>query len=260
MSAPTEDVSWATDDNYPAGPAVWNGTPTKTEPSSGRKAEGWEPNQKPPAQEMNWWMWAVYTWIVYIADFIANIFTTAHEWTDTQTFDVPPVAPDYYLSANKTRHFGVAMAHRNGSADTFDPDVFEGPEPVYDGTTGALVKYTFFNNTKPVCWDLALEDGDQITGYGARVQKTSNVGQTMYCKLVAIDNATGAVTDGDSANASASNSTNNPGYFLLSPPLAPVVPVVDGSKRYQLLVYTSGAFDAEDSVLEVEIDWTHPAP
>jgi hypothetical protein len=265
MSAPTDDTSWATDDDYAAGSDPWDGTATKVEPSSGRKASGFEPNQKPTAQEMNWWMHAVYLWIAYIGDFLANLFTTAHEWTDTQTFDVPPVAPDYYTSASRTKVLGVGLAHRNVTGDNYSPGGappyvnFQGPELVYDGGTGAIVGYTFFNNTKPVAWDIPLDVGDQITGYGAYVHKGSNASQTLYCKLVKIDSA-GSISDGDSANVTASNATNAPGDFLLSPALAPVVAVATATARYQLLVYTSGTYDAEDTVFHVAYDYKRPVP
>lgn len=68
MSEPTQDVTWASNANYDATGQPYDGTPTQTEPDSGRKANGWEPNMKPPAQEMNWWMAAVAAWIMYFAN------------------------------------------------------------------------------------------------------------------------------------------------------------------------------------------------
>lgn len=83
---PANDISWATDANYPAGPS-YGGTPTKTEPITGRKAEGWDPAQKPPAQNFNWWMWAVYTllsWIAALFDTNGRLLQLQEPITKTQ--------------------------------------------------------------------------------------------------------------------------------------------------------------------------------
>jgi hypothetical protein len=55
MSRPNDPFEiWSTDENYPAGAAAWNGTATKIAPGSGKVAEGFEPNESPPAQWVNW--------------------------------------------------------------------------------------------------------------------------------------------------------------------------------------------------------------
>jgi hypothetical protein len=68
MAKPTDIPTWATDTNYPAGTDAWSGTATKVEPTSGQKAAGWEPGQRPPAQYQNWWMGLVSDWIAYFGD------------------------------------------------------------------------------------------------------------------------------------------------------------------------------------------------
>lgn len=67
MSKPTVDALWST-------------TGTKVEPSAGVKAAGWAVNQRPPAQWLNFWMNAVYQWIVWLAAFES----TQHTWTAPQ--------------------------------------------------------------------------------------------------------------------------------------------------------------------------------
>lgn len=47
----------------------WDGEATKVEPSAGQQAEGWEPEQFPPAEYMNWWQNLVYTWILWVTTF-----------------------------------------------------------------------------------------------------------------------------------------------------------------------------------------------
>lgn len=48
------DFDWATDANYPAGAATWSGTATKVAPSAGVQADGFAPEDQPPAQWINW--------------------------------------------------------------------------------------------------------------------------------------------------------------------------------------------------------------
>ena len=48
------DFDWATDTNYPAGSETWSATPVKVAPSSGAQADGFTPEDRPPAQWVNW--------------------------------------------------------------------------------------------------------------------------------------------------------------------------------------------------------------
>lgn len=64
MSRPKDPfIIWAEDENYPAGPNDWNGTPTRVRPSSGKIREGFEPDEAPPAT------WANYA-IGRLSDFV----------------------------------------------------------------------------------------------------------------------------------------------------------------------------------------------
>lgn len=69
----------------PTNLALWATTGTKVEPSAGVKQAGWAANQRPPAQWFNWWMNAVYLWMVWLDAFES----TAHDWTADQTFHNP---------------------------------------------------------------------------------------------------------------------------------------------------------------------------
>lgn len=79
MAKPTNLALWATNVNYPA-----TADPIKVEPGAGVKAAGWAPQQRPPAQWWNWWMNAVYLWMVWLDAFES----TAHTWTAAQVFAV----------------------------------------------------------------------------------------------------------------------------------------------------------------------------
>lgn len=71
MGFPTKPASlptWATDTNFPAGVNSWSGTPTKVEPTSGKKAGGFVPKTKLPAQEMNWKLSDMGLWVNYFND------------------------------------------------------------------------------------------------------------------------------------------------------------------------------------------------
>jgi len=66
-------LTWATDDDYTGGaePA----TPTKVTPSTGKRAQGWEPIEKPAAQHMNALLGNLAGWADYYRDL---------DWLNTQ--------------------------------------------------------------------------------------------------------------------------------------------------------------------------------
>lgn len=64
---PTDTGPWATDTNYPAGPEVEAGSPTKVLPDE-EDTVGWRPAQKPPAQKLNRWQNLIYQWMQYLSD------------------------------------------------------------------------------------------------------------------------------------------------------------------------------------------------
>jgi hypothetical protein len=66
----------------PTNLAAWGATATIVEPSAGVKSAGWAPEQKPPAQWLNWWMKSVAAWMVWLDAFES----TAHNWSAAQTF------------------------------------------------------------------------------------------------------------------------------------------------------------------------------
>lgn len=66
--------SWATDENYAAGPA-WGNTPTKVEPGAGRRATGFAPNDRPPAQHVNQQFGQLGQWIDYLDAIQAQNFS-----------------------------------------------------------------------------------------------------------------------------------------------------------------------------------------
>lgn len=66
MAKPTLPAEWASDANYPADGNPYDGTPTKTNPTSGRKQRGWEPGKKIGAQGINWLENLLTLWIIWL--------------------------------------------------------------------------------------------------------------------------------------------------------------------------------------------------
>jgi hypothetical protein len=94
MSKPADFPVAATDASYPAGAEPWSATDTKTEPTSGRQTEGYEPGAHLPAQEFNWYLNLLYLWIV---------------WFDA-----------YNTTNTKTKHIGALNAVATDSTSVWD--------------------------------------------------------------------------------------------------------------------------------------------
>lgn len=61
----TDPTQWATDEDYSAPGQAWNGEPTKVDPGSARRAIGYEPSQRPPAEWINYQLRACGEWATY---------------------------------------------------------------------------------------------------------------------------------------------------------------------------------------------------
>jgi hypothetical protein len=66
MSRPDTLPEWATDTNFAAGSEDWSATPTKVEPSAGKKATGQVPESAFPAPEYNWLLNNFSEWIDFL--------------------------------------------------------------------------------------------------------------------------------------------------------------------------------------------------
>lgn len=64
MSGVPETVpNWATNAAFASPSDPWDTDPTKVEPPTGKKDEGWEPTEEPPAEFLNYWKNLVFRWI-----------------------------------------------------------------------------------------------------------------------------------------------------------------------------------------------------
>lgn len=91
MPAPAQLPEWASD----PGAVI-------TEPSAGKKAQGWLSPEKPPDGQFNWWMNLVYLWI----DYFAGVVGAAAEALGTAGADVnvgaspAPGGADWFLTTD----------------------------------------------------------------------------------------------------------------------------------------------------------------
>jgi hypothetical protein len=58
--------SWATDLLYAAGAFAWSATASKVEPGAGRRASGFAPTEKPPAQHLNQVLHETCAWVAHL--------------------------------------------------------------------------------------------------------------------------------------------------------------------------------------------------
>lgn len=99
MAKPTESTTqWSSDTNFSSPSDAWDATPTKAEPSSGQKLQGWEPTQKPAAQHLNWLLSTLYKYVAWLA--------TQFDSSDEHTYP-----------AAKTRNVTVSLNGFTASAE-----------------------------------------------------------------------------------------------------------------------------------------------
>jgi hypothetical protein len=113
VSSKPSVFTWATDALYPAGSESFSGTDTKTEPSSGKKAEGWEPKERPAAQAMNWALNTLGLWTQYLSDgALAGNHTIDGDLTVTGDLDVTgnATAEDIRFRATRVRRIPASAA------------------------------------------------------------------------------------------------------------------------------------------------------
>ena len=68
MARPTEQPLWGTDAVFAAIGKAWDGLANKTDPGAGKKAEGFEPTERPAADYLNWLFNRIYLWTQYLED------------------------------------------------------------------------------------------------------------------------------------------------------------------------------------------------
>lgn len=112
-SSPTP---WATNTNYSGGPAI--GTATKVAVPSAVQQNGWEPDQKPPAQWENFWHNEVYQWVDWLSDGTDQPDETAHV-VETGSTGILDVAAGEFSSTTDRVSLTAAGQAGNVSSTVF---------------------------------------------------------------------------------------------------------------------------------------------
>lgn len=70
---PDTSPEWATDENFDATGEAWDGLPTKVDPGAALREEGWEPEQRPAAEHVNFQLNLQGAWLAFLMNVaIAN--------------------------------------------------------------------------------------------------------------------------------------------------------------------------------------------
>jgi hypothetical protein len=280
MARPSELPEWAS-----------GGSAQVVDPTSGKKAIGWTSKEKPANQLLNWWQKNVYSWIDWLAagvldgnwEFTGNVKVDGNITSPTGIYGAttsdPVLAPKGVDAA--TGNIVAEAGYVDGTAIYFENSITidipasagkvkqqtDQPGEEFDSTYGVQTAWNFHGNTYPVMFPIVLPVGAVITGYSARVRKTSNGSQTITMMIIATDETSGAAPPyGNPANADTANgsgatlSSNNPGYASVTPALVPTIAAVDNTHHYTAIVHTNGTFDAEDWVLGVKVSYKMPHP
>lgn len=172
---PSAVPTWASDATYTGGSEA--GTNTKVEPASGRKAEGWEPAAKPPAQEFNWWWNLVGLWCQYLNDgalsgahSIAGTLgvTGAADFDSTVNIDGALTLNGELKHGNRVLHIpGLMGLVINAGSSQQAPE----SEYIYP-TAGRLgaIEAAHGAGTRDIIFSVPLKLGDRIKGVSARVK------------------------------------------------------------------------------------------
>jgi hypothetical protein len=136
MSRPAGNVPiLATDALYPAGADPWSASPTKVDPGTVAVAAGYQPNAKLPAQEYNWLLNRLGTWIDYqdrleAQNFGAPFeeFTSAGEKIRTDTahnaIAFNPALKKYFVGGASAADDQIPVVYTSvsGAPNTWDDD------------------------------------------------------------------------------------------------------------------------------------------
>jgi len=212
MSKPLNFPQWSTDQNFTGGPE--NGTPTKVEPSSGKKGEGWEPSEEPAPQSLNWWMNNVGEWQKYFGHRVGRVTDLSTNW--------------WWLFQRVSPGAGVIIP---GSAAKCDGDPLDTGAPTYVNSA-----WTMGTSTKVLYYPVQVLVGSVLTGWKLYLRKTSATG-TLTAQLFRRNMTTGTET---AIGSTDTDSTNNPGFITLDHTLTTPYKVQNSQEEYYLKFTPSG--------------------
>lgn len=146
MPRPIKLPSWATSTNFSATEITdpHHNTPTKVEPNSGTRSNGFEPRYRLPAQILNYLLNELAAWIGYLAPLaLSNWFTRAADTTSSPTAAVAIASRpwagerDAFLAIFDTASNGIAQ--RSPAGDAW--------KNTGSGITGALFDVTWMGGS-----------------------------------------------------------------------------------------------------------------
>lgn len=187
MAKPTDDPVWNTD------------ATNRTEPDPSQQASGWTLNQKPPSSWFNWWMWLVYSWLIWLRDLVVgakwvdvgagfgSLTRMTLEPTDSYwfgDFTAPNVCATlvYLRVPDGTKIDGVRMRHYGTGTNTAQITLYQraiggGPigTTIFQGASGAGGEPA----TSPASWQTMTKTG---------AAHTINTSNGTYYVLIALFN------------------------------------------------------------------------
>ncbi len=108
MPLPNPIPTWSTNATFVSPGDPWDGDPTKVDPGAGKRAEGWEPSEAPPAEFLNFWKNGIAALVDYLAGVQAFSWSTLPALVTTpaaiivdpsQGISSPVVAPRYLFTS-----------------------------------------------------------------------------------------------------------------------------------------------------------------
>lgn len=172
-------------------------------------------------------------------DIAAFLQPVAHEWSAQQTFDIAPIAPDYYTTTPIPQFLpALAGIVQSGIAHA----------PQYDGTTGAQKSWVFTNSSQPIQFFIPIPFYATISTIRAYLDKTSGSSQSISIALLQQTNTGTVINPGGDWFAT----TTGSGLITLS--ITPASPTIFGQTGAILIVYTNGVAGSVDSLYGVSYD------
>lgn len=250
MPKPSTAFTWATDATFVAPGEDWDGEANKVAPTAGRRAEGYEPNMRVPADELNDILNDIGEWITWL---------DLEEFTNS-SFETLEVGTSLTGIAGSTLPIPAAVAadgpYYHEVADTLAIPTCDIIDLVGSHTRGAG-NIILAASTSELQVPIRLPVGCQIIGWRVYVQKnTSGTAEIEAQVHTQASNSLVPAGVGDTA----SNSANAPGMVTIAPAAAQAIDI-NPLNQYWLKITPSGSVaPAADRMLHVEIDYTRPAP
>ncbi len=257
---PSSTPEWSSDTDYPADAAPEASTPTTVEPSSGKKATGWRPQEKPKAQNLNWFQNLTWLWLVYLSD---------GDFQDPATFDDTVgitgrlsalekiyCTTGYYGAAGATALFPAGLTtaslHYTVPVERVVQTILSFENGGTNHTQG-ISQWIFSTSGDSVYYPLDVDVDDQITQWRADLDKLTSGSTTFTGDIVSVDS--GGETS--ATGSPVTNSLNAPGHTIFG--ASGLTITVAAGKQYYLKLTPGGSITpSADRIYTTSFFRTHP--